>query len=41
MTLSGDIRFVIDDSNVRDRLGQSVFEYNRVIYGAGIRFDIN
>ncbi len=41
MTLSGDIRFVIDDSNVRDRLGQSVFEYNRVIYGAGLRFDIN
>ncbi|GMU82695.1 MAG: hypothetical protein AMXMBFR47_25660 [Planctomycetota bacterium] len=41
MTVFGDIRFTIDDSNVRDRLGQSVFEYNRVWYGAGMRFDLN
>lgn len=41
VTLYGDIRFTIDDSNVRDRLGQSVYEYNRVIYGAGLRFDLN
>ena len=41
MTLFGDIRFTIDDSNVRDRLGQSIFEYNRIIYGAGVRFDFN
>ena len=41
MTLSGDIRFIIDDSNTKDRLGQHVFEYNRIIYGAGVRFDIN
>lgn len=41
MTVFGDLRFTIDDSNVRDRLGQSVFEYNRVIYGAGVRFDID
>lgn len=41
MTVFGDVRFTLDDSNVRDRLGQSVFEYNRVIYGAGVRFDIN
>ena len=41
MTLSGEIRFVIDDSNVVDRLNQKIFEYNRIIYGAGVRFDIN
>lgn len=41
MTIYGDIRFTIDDSNVRDRLGQSVFEYNRIMYGAGVRFDLN
>lgn len=41
MTVYGDIRFTIDDSNVRDRLGQSVFEYNRIQYGAGVRFDLN
>lgn len=41
MTLYGDLRFTIDDSNVRDRLGQSIYEYDRVIYGAGLRFDIN
>ncbi len=41
MTLFGDIRFTIDDSNVRDRLGQSVFEYNRIQYSAGVRFDLN
>ena len=41
MMLYGELRFTIDDSNVRDRLGQSIFEYNRVIYSAGVRFDIN
>lgn len=41
MTLYGEMRFTIDDSNVRDRLGQSIFEYNRIVYSAGIRFDIN
>lgn len=41
MTVFGDLRFTIDDSNVRDRLGQSVFEYNRVWYGAGLRFDLD
>lgn len=41
MTLSGDIRFAIDDSNVRDRLGQSIFEYNRVVYGFGVSFGLN
>ena len=41
MTISGDIRIIIDDSNVKDRLGQRVFEYNRFIYGAGVRFDLD
>ncbi len=41
MTLYGDIRFAINDSNVRDRLGQSVFEYNRIMYALGVRFDLN
>lgn len=41
MTLYGDVRFTIDDSNIRDRFGQSIFEYNRVQYGAGVRFDLN
>lgn len=41
MTISGDIRFIIDDSNVQDRLSQNVFEYSRIIYGAGVRFDID
>jgi hypothetical protein len=40
-TVYGDIRFTFDDSNVRDRLGQSVFEYNRAVYGFGVRFDLN
>lgn len=41
MNLYGQIRFTIDDSNVRNRLGESVFEYNRVIFSAGVRFDID
>ena len=41
MTVFGDLRFTLDDSNVRDRLGQNIFEYNRTIYSAGVRFDIN
>lgn len=41
MTLFGEIRFTLDDSNVRDRLGQSIYEYNRIIYSAGVRLDIN
>ncbi|MBI5864686.1 MAG: hypothetical protein HZB38_09285 [Planctomycetes bacterium] len=41
MSVFGDLRFAIDDSNVRDRLGQSVFEYNRVVYAIGVRFGLN
>ncbi|MBU0638382.1 MAG: hypothetical protein KKB50_05910 [Planctomycetes bacterium] len=41
LTLFGELRFTLDDSNVRDRLGQSIFEYNRIMYSAGVRFDIN
>lgn len=41
MNLYGQIRFTIDDSNVRNRLGESIFEYNRVIFSAGVRFDID
>jgi hypothetical protein len=41
MTVHGDIRFAIDDSNVRDRLGQSIFEYNRAVYAVGVSFGLN
>ncbi|MFO0837007.1 MAG: hypothetical protein U1D55_00650 [Phycisphaerae bacterium] len=41
MTIYGDIRFSFNDSNVRDRLGQSVFEYDRILYALGVRFDFN
>jgi hypothetical protein len=41
MSLFSEIRWVIDDNNVVDRLGQSPFEYDRAVYGVGFKFELN
>lgn len=43
--LSMDVRvgafWTLDDSNVEDRLGEVVFEYDRVVYGLSVRLSFN
>lgn len=41
LTLFGEIRWIIDDNDVVDRLGQRPFEYDRAIYTVGLRLDFN
>lgn len=41
MTLFGEIRWILDDANVVDRLGQRPFEYDRAIYGLGFRLELD
>ncbi|MHC5111667.1 MAG: hypothetical protein ACYTHJ_17520 [Planctomycetota bacterium] len=41
MTLAGHATFTHDDSNIDDRLGQSVFEYDRTIFGFSVAFSFN
>jgi hypothetical protein len=41
MILRGDMRFIDDDSNVEDRLGESIFSYDRAIYGLSVAFQFN
>ena len=41
MSLSAHATFTIDDSNVVDRIGQSVFEYDRALYGISVAFTFN
>lgn len=41
MTIRGEARWTNDDSNVVDRFGQAVFEYDRVFYGITIAFSFN
>ncbi|MCH8964675.1 MAG: hypothetical protein IIB58_06920 [Planctomycetes bacterium] len=38
MTLRGEIAWTQDDSNVRNRLKEAVFSYDRVIYGLTLSF---
>ncbi len=38
MTLRGEIAWTEDDSNVRNRLKEAVFSYDRVIYGLTLSF---
>ena len=38
MTIRGDIQFTDDDSNIRDRLGQDIFQYDRAVYGLSVSF---
>lgn len=41
MTVRGGASWTLDDSNVVDRLGQAIFEYDRVIYGLTVGFTFN
>ena len=41
LTLRGDVQFVIDDSNVRDRSRQAVFSYERALYGFSLVLSFN
>ncbi|MFQ5590705.1 MAG: hypothetical protein ACE5HE_06065 [Phycisphaerae bacterium] len=41
MTLRAYVDFTQDDSNVVDRLGQAVFEYDRSMYGLSVAFTLN
>jgi tetratricopeptide (TPR) repeat protein len=41
MTVSGYMNYTDDDSNVVDRLGQAIFEYDRAIYGFSVAFSFN
>ncbi len=38
MTLRGEISWTEDDSNIRNRLNEAVFSYDRVIYGLTLSF---
>lgn len=41
MTLRAFANWTHDDSNVQDRLGQSIYEYDRVVYGLSVAFTFN
>jgi hypothetical protein len=41
MTLRAHATWTLDDSNVVDRLGQAIFEYDRVVYGVSVGFTFN
>lgn len=41
MTIRLHSGWTLDDSNVVDRLGQSIFEYDRVLYGITVAFGFN
>lgn len=41
MSLRADVQFTDDDSNVKDRLGQEVFSYDRAIWGLSLAFKFN
>lgn len=41
MTLRAHASWTLDDSNVVDRLGQSIFEYDRTLYGISVAFTVN
>ena len=41
MTVRGHATWTLDDSNVNDRLGQAIFEYDRVVYGITFGFTFN
>jgi len=41
MTLQAHASWTLDDSNVVDRLGQSIFEYDRTLYGISVAFTVN
>jgi len=41
MTLRAHASWTLDDSNVVDRLDQSVFEYDRTLYGISVAFAVN
>jgi hypothetical protein len=41
LTIRADASWTLDDSNVVDRLGQAIFEYDRVIYGLTFAFTFN
>ncbi|RJP32491.1 MAG: hypothetical protein C4547_13915 [Phycisphaerales bacterium] len=41
MTVRAHATWTLDDANVVDRLGQSVFEYDRAFYGISIGFSFN
>lgn len=41
MTVRAHAAWTLDDSNVVDRLGQAIFEYDRVIYGLSVAFSFN
>jgi hypothetical protein len=43
LTMSVEIGalWTLDDSNVVDRLGEAIFEYNRAVYGVVLRFAFN
>lgn len=41
MTIRGFAAWTLDDSNVVDRSGQAIFEYDRVVYGINVAFSFN
>ena len=41
MTLRAHATFWHDDSNVVDRLGQAIFQYDRTLYGISVAFSFN
>ena len=41
MTIRAHPTYTNDDSNVKDRLGQAIFEYDRAFYGVSVAFTFN
>ena len=41
LTVRAHATWTVDDSNVVDRLGQAIFEYDRVFYGISFAFTFN
>ncbi len=41
MTIRAHASWTLDDSNVKDRLGQAIFEYDRTVYGLSVAFTLN
>jgi len=41
MTVRAHATWTLDDSNVIDRLGQAIFEYDRAVYGLSLAFSFN
>lgn len=41
MLIRADVQLIDNDSNVKDRLGQAIFSYDRYVYGLSVAFQFN